>query len=98
MLDQSAVHSRIYALFPLLLVNGWKYTGFKMQKEKSDAMTVVLDFKKMVAGKLGGCNIPVNASDFHRDSFNLREHIQGELSKVETRLTNLRLMEMEGAA
>lgn len=96
-MDQSAVHSRIYALFPLLLVQGWKYTGFKTRQEKGK-ITLDLDFKKMVAGKLGGCSIPVNASDFHRDSFNLREHIQSELSKVETRLTNLRLMEMEGAA
>lgn len=97
-MDESTVHSRIYALFPLLLVQGWKYTGFQMQRGKRDAMTILLDFKKMVAGKLGGCAIQVAASDFHRDSFNLREHIKTELAKAETRLTNLRLMEMEGAA
>lgn len=97
-MDQSAVHSRIYALFPLLLVNGWKYTGFKMQKGKRDDMTVVLDFKKMVAGKLGGCAVPVPYTDFHREAFNLKDHIGGTLAKAETRLTNLRLMEMEGAA
>lgn len=97
-MNQSAVHQRIYALFPMLLVNGWKYSGFSVRRGRLDEMKVVLDFKKMVAGKMAGCTVPVPMTDCLRDSFNLRGHITETLAKAETHLTNRRLTEMEGAA
>lgn len=91
------VHGRVCEMFPLFVVNGWRYRGFKPEDAGEAGIVVVLRFEKPIGGREAYVNVQLGEPQFNDSPLKLRDVIVSQLQSHETMLHMQRAAQLECA-
>jgi hypothetical protein len=100
MLRQMAhgVHGRICELFPLFIINGWRYRGFEPEEVGGVGVVVILRFEKSIRGRTAFIEIQISEFSFNSPQFRMRDFIVEQINAQEALLLIERQRQLDCAA